>query len=92
MEDEKTLLQAWLSIKLTHAQLNQQSVAAIVHLFPIVCVHQVRDVVKLPNGKFYSCTLTDGSQTMKGRLVATVSGQITKRWIVALVEPFDMLV
>uniref|UniRef100_A0A383VJ14 Replication protein A subunit n=1 Tax=Tetradesmus obliquus TaxID=3088 RepID=A0A383VJ14_TETOB len=34
---------------------------------------RVRDVVKLPNGKFYSCTLTDGTQTMKGRLVAAVN-------------------
>lgn len=35
---------------------------------------QVKDVVKMPNGKFYSCTLSDGTQTMKGRLVASVSG------------------
>jgi hypothetical protein len=34
---------------------------------------QVRDVEKLPNGRFYSCTVTDGFQTMKGRLVAAVS-------------------
>jgi hypothetical protein len=53
--------------------MNRSTLAAIVDPAPITCVHQVRDVVKLPNGKFYSCTLTDGSQTMKGRLVATVS-------------------